>query len=43
MADLRKLGKRGAYRLGVLGSPPAAQAGQPARTIRPGYPATVGR
>jgi hypothetical protein len=37
MADLRKLGKRGAYRLGVLGSPPAA----PGRPASPHYPSWV--
>ena len=34
MADLRRLGKRGSYRLGRLGLPPAAPAARPA----PHYP-----
>jgi hypothetical protein len=34
MADLRRLGKRGSYRLGRLGAPPPEQAGRPA----PRYP-----
>src|SRR5580693_638113 len=37
MADLRRLGKRGAYRLGQLGSPPAA----PRKPSSPHYPSWV--
>ena len=37
MADLRRLGKRGAYRLGVLGSPPSA----PRKPPSPHYPSWV--
>ncbi len=37
MAELRRLGKRGAYRLGRLGSPPPERAAPP----RPHYPSWV--
>ena len=37
MADLRRLGKRGAYRLGQLGSPPSA----PRKPPSPHYPSWV--
>lgn len=37
MADLRRLGKRGAYRLGQLGAPPSA----PRRPPSPHYPSWV--
>ena len=39
MADLRRLGKRGAYRLGQLGAPPSA----PRKPPSPHYPSWVPR